>query len=163
MPNLKQIVCTFDFSEESHSALTLAGILALQSSACLHVVHIVPYLAISSGLFMMGQPTIYSGFFDYAQDKIYITVLKETVTSSLPDGMKVSFHIIQGGRIYQLVNLLQSLNADLFITELSKNHLWWKWLFSPPILTRIIQRSPCPILTLPAMDNFNQHNLYENI
>jgi nucleotide-binding universal stress UspA family protein len=148
--NIKQITCVFEFNEASHSVLSLASMLAIQSSAYLHVVHIVPYIALSGGFLIMNQPTIYSAFQDYGKDEGFIKVLEKAILSSVPQDLKTTIHILLGARIYQLMNFLRESNADLLVMGCVKKLSWWEKIFLPSLPQRIIPIAPCPVLVIPT-------------
>ena len=150
IPNLEQIVCAFDFNEESRSALTLSSMLAMQSSACLDVVHIVPYLALTGGFLMMNQPMINSIYHDYTNDGDYKKALELAIMSSVPKNLKATIHILLGARIHQLLNFLRESQADLLVMGMTKKTSWWESIFLPPIPKKIISAAPCPVLVIPT-------------
>jgi nucleotide-binding universal stress UspA family protein len=150
IPNLRQIVCTFDFNEESRSALIIAGDLALRSSAHLHVVHLVPYHTLYGGLLMMNQPMVYSIYYDDLHDEGYKKVLEQAIMLSVPKNVKVSIHIFLGARVHQLMNFLQESQADLLVMGCVKKLSWWEKIFLPSLPQRIIPIAPCPVLVIPT-------------
>ena len=148
--NLKNIACVVDFHEGSRLALSIAGRLALESSAQLYAIHSIDRLAAFGNLMWSGPPGIYTGFHDYAGDASYQQVLRDMMKRALPESISAILVIVYGSRIQNIVNLLRQHHADLCVVGLKNDTGRWHHLFTPMGTQRIIRRSPCPVLTIHA-------------
>ena len=161
--NLEHIVCLFDFSEESRSALSLASSIALQASACLHVIHVIPYIALSSGLLMISQPMIYSIFYDYLSDQGYIHTLEQAINLSVPKSLRVITHVFQGSRIQNLLSALEECHAGLLVLGCKHKRSLLERIFLPSITNGILGSAPCPVLSMPLNQELISEESYAGL
>jgi nucleotide-binding universal stress UspA family protein len=157
LTSLKHIACVVDFNEESRMALSIAGTMALDSSAELYAIHIIERLAAFGNIMLSGQPTYHTVFFDYASDESYQKVLLAMMKHSLPQGISLIPYIVYGSRIQNIVDILRECQADLCVIGLRNKTEWWTHLFSLPVTRQIINLAPCPVL---AINSYSIHGEY---
>jgi nucleotide-binding universal stress UspA family protein len=155
--NLQHIACVVDFNEESRMALSVAGTMALDSSAELYAIHVIERLAAFGNSMLSGPLTSHTGFFDYANDESYQKALWDMMKHSLPQGISLIPYIVYGSRVQSIVDLLQKCRADLCIIGIRNKTEWWKYLFSLPVTRQIIELAPCPVL---AINSYSIHGEY---
>jgi nucleotide-binding universal stress UspA family protein len=147
--NLKHIACVVDFNEESRLALSVAGTMALHSSAELCAIHIIERLVAFGNIMMSGQPTYHTGFFDYANDESSQRALLDMMKHSLPQGISLIPYIVYGSRIQNVVDILWKCQADLCVIGLRNKTEWWENILSPYWIQQIMRLAPCPVLSIP--------------
>jgi nucleotide-binding universal stress UspA family protein len=147
--NLKNIACIVDFREESRQALSVAGILAIHSTAEIHVIHIEEHIAAFAGFMLAGVPTYHNIFFDYTNDETYQRALQNIVQSVVPKNISTVIHLLSCANVKNIVAVLQESQADLCIIGHRNKTEWWENTFSPYWIKQIMHLAPCPVLSFP--------------
>jgi hypothetical protein len=159
IPNLREIVCIFDWSSENHASLIIAANMAFQSSANLHVVDLLPSVAIFGGFLMMNQPTMYSVHRDVSQEDGYRRALETRIKQHISREVNLFIHCLSGARIPHLMEFLHEIHADLLLLGLPKKISWWERFYYPPVSKIVYRLSPCPVLSIPeiASERFTEN------
>jgi nucleotide-binding universal stress UspA family protein len=147
---LKKILCATDFSELSHEAVKAASELALQFSAELCLLHVVPPVPLIAPVV---DPTMVVIPMDQEEQRISSKKLLEDVAQKwISEKLNVHPMIGHGQAAEQITRVAEEENADLIILgthgRKGLNHI----IFCS-VAEKVVRTSQLPVLTIRAQNN----------
>ncbi len=137
-----KILCAFDFDGHSTAALLLAGALAKESNATLHILHIarVPTQDMDVPLPFDADPR---------WEKEARTKLALVAKNTLKAGVQYVIDVRTGVPDIDIVRVAQELAVDLIVIA-THGRTGFKHFALGSIAERVIRQAPCPVLVTRA-------------
>jgi len=141
------VICATDLSDTSPAAVELAGRLAQQRGARLHLVHVVenpfhqPWL---SGTIGIDLAELLQRRIDNAEHEL------DTMASTLPPTAPSPFSSVMIGRpADEIVRHARDYDADLIVIG-THDHDGMQRALLGSVADRVIRQAPCPVLVVPS-------------
>jgi nucleotide-binding universal stress UspA family protein len=143
--DIRRILVPLDFSEHAESILTSAGHLAEEHGSrvlLLHVYHLPVEFQQLEGAYL--PPDFWANVKNEAEQQLdkYAVKLKDT-------GVEVESFVREGYPATVIVEEADSLDADLIVIG-THGHSGLKHLLLGSIAERVVQKAPCPVLTVKS-------------
>ena len=143
--DIRRILVPLDFSEHAESILTWAGHLAEEHGSrvlLLHVYHLPVEFQQLEGAYL--PPDFWANVKNEAEQQLdkYAVKLKDT-------GVEVESFVREGYPATVIVEEADSLEADLIVIG-THGHSGLKHLLLGSIAERVVQKAPCPVLTVKS-------------
>ena len=140
----RRILCPTDFSEPSYRALWAANELALQFSASLVVVHVVPLV--------IDIPTSADCYtpsdVETAQARAQET-LQEVVGKRISQRVRIHTKVAVGVPADEIVKAAADDNVDIIVMA-THGLTGWRRLICGSVAETVVRLAPCPVLTMQA-------------
>jgi len=146
--DVERILVPLDFSEGAGSMLAWAGHLAGEHGSTvvlLHVYHLPVEFQQLEGAYL--PPDFWANVKSEAEQK-----LEEHAATLRESGVTVECHVREGYPATVIVDEATELNADLIVIG-THGHSGLKHLLLGSIAERVVQKSPCPVLTVKSPDS----------
>lgn len=130
------ILSPVDFDENSLAALNLARQMAMDHSAIIHVLHVVPSVLApdeASAAYTSREHEIEARLQQIARERL--TGLQHQIHAPVGDTAKI------------IVQMAQDLHADLVVIA-THGRTGLQHLFLGSVAERVVRESPCPVLTM---------------
>ncbi|MGD0672466.1 MAG: universal stress protein [Candidatus Binatus sp.] len=160
MPTFSKIVAATDFSEDSTLALTFAQELAAKFSAEIVLVHVDQPLAPVMMTPELG-PAMDVGAMGRIAEEQRMLAQKELdkIAGKLREaGLKVKVQLKVGSPFMEILRAAQSENADLIVLG-THGRTGLAHVLMGSVAERVVQKSPCPVLTIRHPDRKFKHPL----
>jgi nucleotide-binding universal stress UspA family protein len=147
MAYIKKILCAVNFSERSYNALQQAVVLASQSDAELHLVHVV-----AKPRHLEDYQQSACSLVEHLEARMILDSyvrLSAIIEERIPKAVKSRLTIRQGDAATEIIRSAQRERADLIVlgTEERKG---WRRLLANSVAQRVIQQAACPVVTIQA-------------
>jgi len=160
VPTFSKIVAATDFSEDSTLALTFAQELAAKFSAEIVLVHVDQPLAPVMMTPELG-PAMDVGAMGRIAEEQRMLAQKELdkIAGKLREaGLKVKVQLKVGSPFMEILRAAQSENADLIVLG-THGRTGLAHVLMGSVAERVVQKSPCPVLTTRHPDRKFKHPL----
>ncbi|HEY9157620.1 universal stress protein [Candidatus Binatus sp.] len=160
MPTFSKIVAATDFSEDSTLALTFAQEIAVKFSAEIVLVHVDQPLAPVMMTPELG-PAMDVGAMGRIAEEQRMLAQKELdkIAGKLREGgLKVKVQLKVGSPFMEILRAAQSENADLIVLG-THGRTGLAHVLMGSVAERVVQKSPCPVLTIRHPDRKFKHPL----
>jgi nucleotide-binding universal stress UspA family protein len=147
MASIKKILCAVDFSERSYNALEQAVVLARQSDAELHLVHVV-----SKPRNLEDYQQDACSLVDHIEARMILdsyVKLSAIVEERVPKAVKAKLTIRQGDAATEIIRSAQKESADMIVLGTEERKGWRRFL-SGSVAHRVIRQAVCPVVTIQA-------------
>jgi nucleotide-binding universal stress UspA family protein len=143
MEPIRCIVLPVDFSEHSARATEMAGDLAKELGANIHVIHVIEMPAMAMTPYDIGIPTT---FFQEVREaaKRKLAELKEGLERR---GLSVESHLAEAPATVAIQELVEEVGADLVVMG-TRGNTGLKHVLLGSVAERVLRHVPCPVLTV---------------
>ncbi|MCA9232819.1 MAG: universal stress protein [Planctomycetales bacterium] len=138
--NIHSILCPVDFSESSDAALRYASLMASESGACLHIVHVEEALP--------EYPPDFVGYgigAGVSEEQRVQHLLKEIRPSS--EGVRFEHHHLKGSPAREIIDFADRNKIDLIVMG-THGRKGLTRLLMGSVAESVMRRATCPVLTL---------------
>ena len=139
---IRRIVVPIDFSEYSYKSLDYASAFALQSTAEVILLHIVPLNYIDTELIAFDYSQLEKQSAETARSQ-----LEKLRAQRVPSSLKTQALVRIGRPVEEIVSAAASLDADLIIMS-THGYTGLKHAFLGSTTENVVRYAPCPVLTL---------------
>lgn len=145
---VKKILCPTDFSEPALKGVKAAAEVAVQYSAGVVLLHVIP------PAHTLTPPTIPSGkVLEYYEDlsRFAQKTLDELIEEQFSKELSVSSRVVQGNPSDEIVRTASEEKVDLVVIATHGATGWRRFMFGS-VAEKVVRMAACPVLTIPAPD-----------
>lgn len=133
MLSFSNILCPVDFDQGSRAAVLVAGKLAREGNATLHLLHVLP-LAIRDA-------------FSFGRESKARTELERMGHQKLKAGNRYELHVITGDASGEILQAATRLGIDIIVMA-THGRKGVRRLVLGSVAERVVREAPCPVLTV---------------
>lgn len=149
---LKKILCPTDFSEASYEGLKAANELAVNFSAELAIVHVIPPVPTAGGV-VPAAPTASAAFnvasYQEELEAASKKSLKDVIDKKVSKDLKIKPIIAHGNPADEIVRVANEENADLIVTA-SHGQTGWRRIMFGSVAEKVVRLAQRPVLAVPV-------------
>jgi len=145
----KKILCPIDFSEPSYEALKVASELALNFSAELTIVHVVPLLPTVTATDRAAGATAAAAQYQQELEAESARLLDEAVNQYVSKNLSIRKFIEIGDTAQVVAKMAEEEDTDLVVVS-THGRTGWRHLVFGSNAERIVRYTQCPVLTIQA-------------
>ncbi len=160
MATFNKILVATDFSEDSQRAISYAEELARKFSAEVIVLHVDQPLAPVMVSPELGPALDMGAMSRIAEEQRLLAQreLDKTVTRFRDDGLKARSQLKVGSPFLEIISAAQAEGADLIVLG-THGRSGLAHVLLGSVAERVVQKSPCPVLTIRHPDRKFKHPL----
>jgi nucleotide-binding universal stress UspA family protein len=147
MASIKKILCAVDFSERSYNALQQAVVLASQSDAELHLLHVV-----AKPRHLEDYQQSACTLVEHMEARMILDSyvrLSAIIEERIPKAVKSRLTIRQGDAATEIIRSAQREQADMIVLGTEERKGWRRFLVNS-VVQRVIRQAACPVVTIQA-------------
>jgi universal stress protein A len=139
--NLKNILFPTDLSAHSNLALAYASVLAAESGATLHILHVDDFQDLSSEMTELGY--VYPAPWDHS-DRLQV---REELSEITPTMLHIPFkhHYLRGNPAREIIAFAGANDVDLIVMT-SHGRTGLARLVMGSVAEEVTRKAPCPVL-----------------
>lgn len=143
----KKILCPIDFSEPSHQALKVASELALNFSAELTVIHVIPDIPRATTADPAAQATQAYRQYQHELEAESKTLLARAIRDFVSPKLTARQIIETGDAAHVVAKIAGEEDADLVVVSTHGRTGWRRFVFGS-VAERIVRYAQCPVLVI---------------
>jgi universal stress protein A len=158
--NIKNVLFPTDLSSCNNTALAYASVLAAESGATLHILHVDDMQDVSSEMAEIGYP--YGAPWDH-NDRVRV---REELNEIRPTNLDVPYehHYLRGAPAREIGEFAKSKGVELIVMA-SHGRTGLARLVVGSVAEEVTRKAPCPVLIVkqPAVDHERADNIGMNV